>query len=313
MGNALSDKDGIVEIARKISSLNLMDVMAAYNWALKPYGSVFPYFCTVSLQSKGFVRARFAFLEGWQTMHDYVRMRFEPDYGYYLTPSELPQFEVAYMRSGKIAAARHDPGYLPWFLTPKQEDLVRRMLWEAYGVMLRIENDRSLVLKHADERALFARVETSPGVWQDAPMTIPDPPPYEELVPVPQDLLKHAQSLPVDKSWKVAVDLRYLSDRLSKDTPPRLCYAIRVVDLGEKARIIDDSAFVEPLNGGLKTIWLDAPVRILEHFSEIGRLPGEIRVVSARLFRFLRPLFLELPVKLSKRKSIPILEEHFKE
>lgn len=313
MGRALSGKGGIAEIGKKIGSLDLLHVMAAYNWALKPYGSVFPYFCIVTLQDKGYVRARISFLEGWQTMHDYVRMRFEPDFGYYVSQTELPQFEVAYLRTGKIVATRHDPGYLPWYLTPRQEELVRRMLWETYGVMLRIENDRSLVLKHADERALFARVETSPGVWQDAPMTIPEPPPYEERVPVPPDLLKRAQGLPVDRNWRVAVDLRYLSDNLSKDMPPRVCYAIRAVDLDEKTRLIDDGTFVDTLNGGLKTIWLDAPVRILERLAERERLPGEIRVVSARLFRFLRPLFLELPVKLSKRKSIPILEEHFKE
>ena len=309
---AFSGKGGIDEIGKKIGNLGLLRAMGAYNWALKPCGSVFPYFCIVTIHDKGYVRARISFLEGWQTMHDYVRMRFEPDSGYYVSQTELPQFEVAYLRTGKIVATRHDPGCLPWYLTPRQEGLVRRMLWETYGVMLRIENDRSLVLKHADERALFARVETSPGVWRDAPMTIPEPPPYEERVPVPQDLLKRAQSLPVDKDWKVAVDLRYLPDRLTEDAPPRVCYAIRAVDLAEKTRLIDDGAFVDMLNGGLKTIWLDAPVRILERLVERGRLPGEIRVVSARLFRFLRPLFLELPVKLSKRKSIPFLEEHFR-
>ena len=206
---AFSGKGGIDEIGKKIGNLGLLRAMGAYNWALKPCGSVFPYFCIVTIHDKGYVRARISFLEGWQTMHDYVRMRFEPDSGYYVSQTELPQFEVAYLRTGKIVATRHDPGCLPWYLTPRQEGLVRRMLWETYGVMLRIENDRSLVLKHADERALFARVETSPGVWRDAPMTIPEPPPYEERVPVPQDLLKRAQSLPVDKDWKVAVDLRY--------------------------------------------------------------------------------------------------------
>ncbi|HBJ59787.1 MAG TPA: hypothetical protein DDY72_04975 [Verrucomicrobia bacterium] len=312
--STLSDKDAIIDIARKMDRLDLWKLTAAFNWAIKPYGSPFPYFCTTMLSDTSPVRVRFVLLEGWQTMHDFVRMRMDPEFGYYISWIELPQFEIAYARKDDlIVPSRHNPGYLPWFLTPKQEGLVRRMLWEAYGVMLRLEGDHTLVLKHAEDRALFARVETAPGVWQDEPLEIPEPPPYEERVPVPLDLIVQAKSLPIRPDLKVAVDLRFSLDHESKDIPPRVQYSMRVVNLGTRKRIVDDATFVDPLRGGLKNIWLEMPGQLLRRFVEKKVLPCEIQVESARVFRFLRPVFLELPVKLTKLEDIPPLDACFEE
>jgi len=46
----------------------------------------------------------------------------------------------------------------------------------------------------------------------------------------------------------------------------------------------------------------------LDHLVERHAVPGEVRVLSGRVFRMLRPLCLELPFKLSKVASLPRLD-----
>ena len=41
------------------------------------------------------------------------------------------------------------------------------------------------------------------------------------------------------------------------------------------------------------------PPQFLREIIRIGRVPGEVRVRSMRMFRMLRPLCIELPFKLS--------------
>jgi hypothetical protein len=53
------------------------------------------------------------------------------------------------------------------------------------------------------------------------------------------------------------------------------------------------------------------PPQLLKVLIKMGRVPGELKLVSARLFRLLRPICLELPVKLSMHDSLPRLERAF--
>lgn len=302
----------ILSIARKIDQLNLWDMAEANNWALKPRGSVFPYFCMSLQESDSPVCVRLLLLEGWQTMHDWVSLRLDPDYGIYLSWVELPGFEVTYMQSGDILITRHDPGYFPWYLKPEHEELLKRMLWEIYGVMLRQEADRALPLKYAEERSLFSRIEVAPNVWEDAPLAIPKPPPYVEKVDIPAVLIKRAKTLPVDKKLKVAIDLRVSMERYSPEVPPLRVYALKLVDLTTRELLLSKKATIDLAEGNLKDLWQDMPDCLLERLVDLGRLPCEIQVVSGRVFRFLRPVFLDLSVKLSKLEEIPVLEECFK-
>jgi hypothetical protein len=53
------------------------------------------------------------------------------------------------------------------------------------------------------------------------------------------------------------------------------------------------------------------PRRVLANIIAKGRVPGEIKVVSGRVFRLMRPLCMDLPFRLSLHDRLPRLEAAF--
>ena len=286
-----------------MNALGLWDLLEPYNFAVKPKGTVFPYFCTVLKDDRAAVRARFLMLEGWQTLHDFVRTRFDRNFGFYLTPAEMPHFELIVLATGETRLFRHDPGYVPQEANAAQKAFAARILWESYGVMLRVEADRTLPLRFVDEKAIFARVETAPGTWTDAPLEIPDPPPYAERVTFPTEAVKAAQDLPFAKDEALELDFRLLTGVMTREPRPRCVYALRAVDAKTGEVAIDRRASVDP-ETGLRGLWEAMPGVVLDEIVRRGRVPGEIRLSSGRVFRLLRTLCLELPFKISLHDSL---------
>ena len=69
-------KDETLEtIAARLDSLALWEVVAPFNWAIKPRGVVFPYFCTTLGDNRSEIRRHLMLLEGWQTFHDFIMTR----------------------------------------------------------------------------------------------------------------------------------------------------------------------------------------------------------------------------------------------
>ena len=88
-------KHTVEEIGAKMDALGVWETIASYNWAIKPKGSVFPYFCQLlKAGDDAPIKNRFLMLEGWQTLHDYVCMRVDESYGFYTSPMEMPQLEL---------------------------------------------------------------------------------------------------------------------------------------------------------------------------------------------------------------------------
>ena len=301
----------VEEIGAKMDALGLWEAVAPFNWAVKPYGTAFPYFCSVIAESSGPVKIRALMLEGWQTLHDYVRTRVDSSFGYYSSPSEMPHFELVVLRDGAMKLLRHDPGYLPVEASASGRELASRILWESYGVMLRIETDRQLPLRFAGEKAVFARVETSQGVWEDAPLEIPDPRPQVEKVEFAASDVKTAKDLPFVSGTALEIDFRILPRVATGGAGrPNCVYALIGVDCVSGETVFCLQSAVHP-ESGLKGLWESVPVQLLKVLIRMGRVPGELKLVSARLFRLLRPICLELPVKLSMHDSLPRLERAF--
>lgn len=299
--------ESLEEIGKKMDALNLWDAVMPFNWVVKPSGVVFPYFCTLLKGDGKIVKVRFLMLEGWQTFHDYIRTRIDRNFGYYLTPMEMPHFELVVSVSGVVAIFRHDPGYMPRELNERERALSQKILWEAYGIMMRVEADKKLPLQFASEKSMFARVENSSGVWTDSPMAIPEPRPFVEEVSFSKALVTKAKDLPLEAKMAVAVDFRLLSNVMTKESRPRCAYQLIVVDLATGVKIVQDKTSVSP-EGGLKAMWQAMPQRVLAGLVEYGRMPGVIKVTSGRVFRLLRSLCLELPIKLSMHDRIEGLE-----
>ena len=187
------------ELGAKADALGLWELLEPYNFAVKPRGTAFPYFCTVIRPDVPPVKVRFLMLEGWQTLHDFVRTRHDRDFGFYSSPAEMPHLELLILTSGEMKLLRHDAAYAPREADGPWRDLAAKILWEAYGVLLRIEADRRLLMKFVDDRAVFARVEQASGQWADEPLVIPDPPPHVEKVSFRTDDIKKAQDLPMEQ------------------------------------------------------------------------------------------------------------------
>ena len=291
------------EIGAKMDALGLWEVLAPYNFAVKPKGTVFPYFCTFLKGEKKPVKVRFLMLEGWQTLHDYVRTRIDRNFGFYSTPVEIPHLELVVLEGGTCKLFRHDTGYMPQEANADQRALGVRILWEAYGVMLRVEADRKLPMKFADEKAIFARVETAAGEWTDEPLPIPDPPPYAEKVSFPKADVKAAQDLPFVKDDVLELDFRMLPNVMTKEPRPRCVYELKAVDPKTGEVVIASRVSIHP-EAGLKGMWESMPGQVLKELIRRGKVPGELKTCSGRVFRLLRPLCIELPFKLSLHEKL---------
>ena len=304
------DKDAD-SIARKMVELDLWDAVAPYNWAVKPRGTALPYFCTVMGDSaSSAIKVHFMMLEGWQTFHDYIRTRIDGNFGFYSTPSELPQFELVVCKDGSFRIFRRDPGYAPRPPTPAENALCARILWEAYGMILRMEADQSLAMSFAAENAIFARVEGADGVWRDEPLAVPAPRPHVERIGFRKSDIAAAKDLPFASEEKISVDFRITPSVQTAEARPRTGYALVGVDSATGRKLMDLGMVVNA-ETGLRGMWESMPSRFLGELIARGRIPGEIKVRSGRVFRLLRTLGAELPFKLSLHDALPEIEAAF--
>ena len=303
-------KRTVEEIGAKMDALGLWDLLGPYNWAVKPRGTVFPYFCTVLKGDQKPVKVRFLMLEGWQTLHDYVHVRADRNYGFCSSPIELPHYELVVLTTGETKLFRHDAGYLPIEANAAQKEFVAKILWEAFGVMLRVESDRRLPMKFADDQAIFARVEGADGTWADEPLVIPPPRPLVEKVSFPKTLVQKAVDLPLVSADALELDFRILPTVMTKEPRPRCVYGLVGVD-GAGKKVVDCRVSMHP-EAGLKGLWESMPAQVMSELVRLGKVPGEIRLCSGRVFRLLRPMCMELPFKLVLRDSLPALEAAYR-
>ncbi len=299
-----------VEIGRKMDALAIWDSLLPFNWIVKPAGTVFPYFCTSLKGEAPHVKVRFLMLEGWQTFHDYIHTRVDRNFGVYSTPMEMPHFEMVVSPAGDVHIFRHDPGYMPRALSAKESELCAKVLWEAYGVMMRLETDQKLPLKYAAEKAMFARIQDASGNWVDSPMEIPPMRPYVEEISFSKASIAKAKDMPIAEGYQIELDFRLIPNVMTREERARCAYELLAVNSASGERVFSDRTSVVP-DAGLKGMWLAMPSRVLERLIEGQRLPSQIKVTSGRVFRLLRFLCHELPIKLSLHDRLECLEESY--
>ena len=294
----------IEDIGAKMDALGVWEAVAPYNWAVCPKGTVFPYFCCVMKGDGSPVNVRFMMVEGWQSFHDFVRTRIDPNFGFYSTPMEIPHFELVFVSGGEVRLFRHDPCFMPRLATDAERAFCSKILWESFGVMMRVEADSELPLKFASEKAMFARVEGEDGSWADKALPIPDPRPHVESVTFAKADLAKAKDLPFASEEKIAVDFALVVGMSTKEPRPRCVYRLSAHDAVTGERLVSDMVSPVP-DGSLRAMWEGVAPRLLKNLLARGRIPGEIMVCSQRLFRMLRPLCLDIPLKLSLHDKLP--------
>ena len=159
-------------------------------------------------------------------------------------------------------------------------------------------------MKFAAEKAMFARVEGDGGEWSDKALSIPDPRPHVESVTFAKVDLAKAKDLPFAAEEKIAVDFALVIGLSTKEPRPRCVYRLSAHDVATGEQFVSDAVSPVP-DGGLRAMWEGVAPRLLKHLLVRGRIPGEIMVCSQRLFRMLRPLCLDIPLKLSLHDKLP--------
>ena len=301
----------VEEIAAKMDALGIWNRLYGCLWAIKTKGSAFPYFCAVVPGENLPVKVRLLLLDGWQTFHDFLRMRVDRYFGFYSSPMEMPHFELVLLTDGKVKLFRHDPCYMPQEATTEQRLLCAKMLWEVYGVMMRIESDPQVPMMYASEQSVFSRVEDRGGAWSDRPLELVQPRPYVEKIVFSKDDIAKAKDRPFAQDDVLSVDFRIQLGVMTREKRPRVCYCL--VGVNPKTSVKEIFAQVSPNpEGGVRALWEAMPAQFLKLLIERGTIPGEIRVCSPRMFRLLRPLVVELPFRLSMNSSLPEIEAQFR-
>ena len=294
----MKKEESFEDLVRKIDALGLWPAIQHCRWTVKPKGTAFPYFCETCLGDGKPVKVRLLMLEGWTSFLDYVQFVIDRANSFYTSPIELPHFELIVMESGEFRLCRYDTGLSPRDADDQQKAFVKRILWEVYGVMLRVESDPSLAMRYAAERAVFARVETSDDHWEDIPLPVPPRPKTVDRVTVPKDEIRKAKDLPFLKEKTLHVNFALLMCVVTKEQRARNVYAFDAYDPAKGQRVFDWRVSIPP-GGTLKGLWESMPAQFVRSLNQLGYTPGEIKVMDPRVFRLLRSLCVELPFKLS--------------
>ena len=302
----------IVELIQKIEALDQWNVIFTYNWVARSRLSPFPYFCTATehKRKEGQVVHRYHLIEGWEAVHWTMHARKDPEYGYADPELERPEFRILFAGE-RSQVIRQNTGRFPRDLTPSESDLVYAILWQMYGLVMRFSEDHNLPLKYSSAGpAVFSRVETSPGVWEDAPEPIPPPRPYKESVGIFKPFIAEANRQPhlKDVTWEVAFVRRQSSLDIWKGQP--FPYLLAVVDYAASAYVCREEVTTAP-DLTLKDMWQGLANVLLQKMIKVHAIPSEIHVDNARLYRFLSPLCRELPIKLKKiaRYETPLMQK----
>lgn len=291
-------------IAEKIKALDIWRLVRSHNWVVKPRGTAFPYFLAFLGDKREQVSYHLMLIEGWKTFLDFICMLRDNDYGFSSSLDDVSHYEVLYLEVPPYYVfLRHDPGYVPRFLNEKEKDLLARMLWETYGVMMRIESDNSLPLKFASDHAMFARVEGPDGVWSDVSMPIPPAQPHVERVTVPKAILNAVKDMPFEQDLKVAVDYRVDLTKATKEPRPRNPYLLKMVNAAT-GELLYQMNYISSPEDGLRGIWESLPHLLLAGLEHIGKVPGEVVTPSGRVFRLVRSLCNEIPFKLTRDANV---------
>ena len=304
----MMDRANPYEVAEAIGRLNVWKAAAANNWALLPSDGS-QWFVNVQEADMRGVKARMMFFAGWRPFHCFLITRQNHDFWVALSPADIPHVEVLFPESGPVQIVRYDEGYVQEPLGEDQRGIFARMLYACFGFVMRVEGDPQLPMKFVSERALFALKEDPDGRWSDCALPLPEKPPqFVEQVSLRKELLARAADLPFDASFALEMDFGRVFHAQTQEPRPRALYLCAAVDAKSGSRFLWRKMVVSGKPDGLLALWQSLAQTLLEHIVAAGRVPGEIRVRSMRMVRFLRPLGMHLPFKLVVNSKLALLD-----
>jgi hypothetical protein len=309
------DKNNIDDIAKAISSLNAWKKASKYNWALVSELFENPLIACVNLQQNGPMAARLMLFNGFAAHRDFAIFTQNQDVSFALSPLDFDHYEVIGLKDGGAEVFDYRPGYAPVHPDEETRALLAPVLYECYGLMLRLEDDPEIPAMYKGENAMFSRKEGLDGKWRDAPLRLPDMNTVTWTERVGLDRTKCAQAARFDMAQGEAWEADFIQIPIfrTEDPQPRIMYLFAAVDAKTGEKRVWEKLVVDPKiprNGSmdaLKQLWESLASRMLEGVLKRGMVPAEIHVRTQRVMRFMRPLGLQIPFKLVLHQQLPRL------
>ena len=305
------DRTNPDEIAMAIARLDAWERVGGRNWAIVTYGSDRPFIVSVVVGDGKPVSGRLLVFAGLETFRDYMISRQFPDYGVATGPTDFLHYEMFAAKDGSVELFSYRPGFMPLKPDAAERGALAPILYESYGLFLRMEENPELMTMYAEEGAMFSRTEIAGGKWKDAPLPVPKNETVQctEKVSVDRKTLDTVATYAVKTDTVWEVDFLFYPQFHTVESRPRLLYLLVAVDAATGERRLWQKLSVGDSKDALLHMWEGLAARLLKRVDEFGAVPGEIKIRSRRVARFLRPLGMKLPWKMSIHSKLPALEK----
>jgi len=288
-------------------------------------GQAEPCFVVFGGQSKAFRSVRF--LLGWKAFYDLVTRLADPAKQIPTWLLEIRMVELLFVSDDLLfdyekkflgAFKRKTdttcgtpvfrsiiPGYHPWLPDKSERDLLETMLYQAYGMAMRVESD-GMLLKSRFPREILMRKQDAQGVWQDLWSPVKEVGDEEIEVRIESKRLEAIREKPL-RPGTVQLDLIFTPLTIRPDGErPQTAYVLLAVD-AKTGLILAGDLF--QATGGVAQMWAQIPERLLEIFEKLGGCPETIEINCDRMANLLRPLGEFLPFKMVRRERLAMLEK----
>lgn len=307
------DKGNIDEIAKAIVALDVWKKASKYNWALVSELFDKPLIAVINPAPNGPIKARLLLFNGFKSHRDFLIFQQSRDLSFATSTVDFDHYEVIGLKDGSAEIYDYRPGYVPVHPDEETRAILAPVLYECYGLLLRIDEDPELPAMYMQEKSLFSRREGLDGKWHDAPLRPPDLGTVTWTERIGLDRAKCAQAARLDVATDEAWEVDFVQMPLFRtgDSKARMMFLFAAVDSKSGERRIWQKMAVDPAtprNGtldALKPLWESLAGHLLDGVISRGKVPGEIHVRSQRMMRFLRPLGMQLPFKIVMHREMP--------
>ena len=309
------DKTNIDEVAKAITALNVWKKSSKYNWALVSELFDKPLIAAVNPTSQGPIAGRLLLFNGFVAHRDFLIFKQNHDVSFAMSPIDFDHYELIGLKNGSAEIIDYRPGFTPVHPNEETRALLAPILYECYGLMLRLDEDPELPSSYMAEKAMFSRKEGLDGKWHDAPLRPPnlDTVTWMERVGLDRAKCAKAARFSLEQSDVWEADFIQMPLYRTEDAQARVMFLFAVVNAKTGDRMVWQKLAVDPASprdgtlDALKPLWESLASHLLDGVLKHGNVPGAIHVRSQRMMRFLRPLGLQLPFKIVMHKQLPQL------
>jgi hypothetical protein len=200
------------------------------------------------------------------------------------------------------------PGYAPWFLEAEEARFLADVLEQALDVILRFDEDRSL-LEPEDDESYLVRVPREQGasvVWEDRIVRVLPPSPTPIRMTMNVELLEALKSRP-QGTYSLEVDFSMFPGPFrDRGDRPYFAYQFLTVEAQSSFILGHELLYIETT---LEDLWGTIPFHLVNHFASFGAAPRQVRVRTVLLEQLLQPLAEELGFRLRRSKTLRSLDE----